>query len=201
MERSVVEFHLHIFHRVAGKNTVLHCFDNSLLHRLDVLFRNDTADDGILKDEALPLFVRLDLDPHMPVLAAAARLTHELPFRVDLLPDRLLVGHLGLADIRLDPELPLHPVDHDLEVQLPHSADDRLAGLFIGRHPQRRILLGKLLQRLSHLFLIRLGLRLDRDVDDRIRKGHLFKNDRIRLIAERISRARVLEPHGCDDVA
>jgi hypothetical protein len=48
---------------------------------------------------------------------------------LDGLLDRLAVGHLRLADVGLDLELALHAVDEDVEVQLAHALDDRLAGL------------------------------------------------------------------------
>ena len=78
----------------------------------------------------------------MAVLALAAALPDELPLDVlDLPPDRLAERHLGLADVGLDLELSLHPVDQDLEVQLAHAGDDRLPRLLVGAHPEGRVLL------------------------------------------------------------
>jgi hypothetical protein len=58
------------------------------------------------------------------VLAAAARLPHELAFDLleRFLADRLAVGDLRPADVRVDLELAHHAVDDDLEVQLAHAA-------------------------------------------------------------------------------
>ena len=56
------------------------------------------------------------------VLARAARLADELA--LDLLGrlrDRLAVGDLRAADVRVDVELALEAVDDDLEVQLAHA--------------------------------------------------------------------------------
>ena len=103
----------------------------------------------------------------MAVLAAAAGLAHELAFLLDLGADRLAVGDLRLADVRLDLELALHAVDDDLEVQLAHAGDDRLAGLLVGADAERRVFLREALQREAHLFLVGLGLRLDGDRDHR----------------------------------
>ena len=76
----------------------------------------------------LPWLLRLDLEHHVAVLAAAARLLDELAFDLgDRLADRLAIRDLRLADARLDAELALHAVDEDLEVQLAHAGDDRLA--------------------------------------------------------------------------
>src|SRR5207247_11388050 len=79
---------------------------------------------------APPFPTRRSSDLDVPVLAAAARLADELAFDVfDAPANRLAVGHLRPADIGVDLELPLHPVDDDLEVQLAHPADDGLRGL------------------------------------------------------------------------
>ena len=68
----------------------------------------------------------------MAVLAAAAGLADEPAFACRRLRDGLAVGDLRVADIRLDVELAHHAVDDDLEVQLAHAGDDRLAGLLVG---------------------------------------------------------------------
>jgi len=84
----------------------------------------------VFEGEAAPALAGLHVDLHVTVLAAAARLAHELPLDVRDLPEnRLFVGDLGLADVRLDLELSLQPVDDDLEVELAHSGDDRLRRL------------------------------------------------------------------------
>ena len=58
--------------------------------------------------------------------------------------DRLAVGDLRLADVGADLELAHQAVDDDLEVQLAHAGDDRLAGLLVGADPEGRILLRQL---------------------------------------------------------
>src|SRR5438876_1053690 len=62
-----------------------------------------------------------------------------------LAADRLAVGDLRAADVRLDLELALHPVDEHLEVQLAHAGDDRLTGLLVGAYLEGRVLLGEAL--------------------------------------------------------
>ncbi len=104
------------------------------------------------------------------VLTAAAALTDELAFRRDFLGDRLFVGDLRFPDVRFNPELSLHAVDDDLEMQLAHPADDRLARFFIRRNTERRIFLREPLKRFAELLLICLRLRLDRYVDNRLRE-------------------------------
>ena len=103
----------------------------------------DAAPD--LVDEVKPLAGRrLDVDVDDPVLARATGLADEPP--LDLVggaADRLPVGNLRSADVRLDLELAQHPVDQHLEVQLAHTGDLRLAGLLVGPNLEGRVLLGE----------------------------------------------------------
>ncbi len=119
----------------------------------------------------------------------------------DGLAGGLAIRDLRLADVRLDLELAQQPVDDDLEVQLAHAGDDRLAGLLVRTHAERRVLLGELRQRVAELVLLGLGLGLDRDVDDRIGEDHgLEKHGRV-LRAQRVAGGRVLEADRRNDVA
>src|SRR5438132_9814990 len=92
-------------------------------------------------------------------------------------PDRLFVGDLWLALVGVDAELAQQPVDDDLEVELAHAFDDRLAGLVVGMDLESRVLLRQSLQGYPQLVLVSLGLGLDRDRDDR-----LGEDDRLQQI-------------------
>src|SRR5207237_1109168 len=91
----------------------------------------------------------------MPSLAAiepaTALLADESADAVGLALDRLAIGDLRLADVRVDGKLAQHAVDDDLEVQLAHAGDDRLGGLLVGVDLERRVFLGELGERLAHL--------------------------------------------------
>ena len=81
------------------------------------------------------------------VLAGAARLADEPALDLlDGLARGLAVGDLRAADVRVDLELAQQAVDDDLEVELAHAGDQRLARLLVARHPERRVLLGETLQ-------------------------------------------------------
>ena len=138
----------------------------------------------------------------MAVLAATAGLADELAVGVhDLVARTLAVGDLRLADVRLDLELAQQAVDDDLEVQLAHAGDDGLAGLVVGGHAERRVLLGQLLQGDHHLVLLGLRLRLDGDVDNRVSELHGLEDDRMALVAQGVTGGGVLEADDGDDVA
>src|SRR3546814_1428117 len=96
---------------------------------------------------------------------------------LDRLADGLAVGDLRLADIGLDVELAPHAVDEDVQVQLTHAGDDGLAGLFVGMHAERRVLLCQTPQGHAHFFLVGLGLRLNRHRDDGLRKHHALRSE------------------------
>ena len=97
--------------------------------------------------------------------------------------DRFAIGDLRLADIGVDFELAQHPIDDDLEMQLAHPGDQRLRSFPVDADPERRIFFGQLLQRLAELFLVGLGLGLDRDLNDRIGELDRFQHDRLGRIA------------------
>ena len=124
-----------------------------------------------------------------------------LPSTCDRLADRFAIRDLRRADVRLDAELALHAVDEDLEVQLAHAGDDRLARLLVGAHAKRRVFLRETIERDAHLLLVGLGLRLDGDVDHRLGEHHLLERDHLRRIAQRVAGRRFLQANGRGDVA
>ena len=67
----------------------------------------------------------------MTVLATAAGLADETALALGLPGDRLPVGHLRPTDRGPDVELAHQAVGDDLEVELAHAGDQRLAGLGI----------------------------------------------------------------------
>ena len=131
-----------------------------------------------LKPEPRSPGVTLDLD--LAELAGAARLLLVGVGQLDRLREILAIGDLRRADIGLDLELALHAVDEDLEVELAHPLDDRLARFMVGRNAERGILARQAIERDAHLLLVGLGLGLDRDLDDRIGELHPLEDDRLR---------------------
>ena len=145
MVRAVEQRHLHIHHRVPCDDAGLDGFLDALVHRRHVLARHAAADDAVDELVPLALLVGLQLQPHVSILPAPARLAYELALALDLAADGLAVGDLRLADVRLDLELALHAVDDDLEVQLAHAGDDGLPRLLVGADAERGVFLGEAL--------------------------------------------------------
>ena len=136
----------------------------------------------------------------MPVLPTSTRLSHKLAFGLNLTPNRAAIGHLRGAHIRLYAELPPHAIDDHLQVQLPHAGDDRLAGIAVRTYLERRILFAQPAQRLRHLVLIALALRLHRYPHNRIREADRLQEYRPAAIGKRIAGGRIPQPDGGDDV-
>ncbi len=113
----------------------------------------------------------------------------------------LPVSHLGLAHPGVHLELPHQAVDDDLQVQFAHAGDDGLAGFLVGVQPERRIFRGDARQGLAQLVLVRLGGRLDGDVDDRLGNVQGLQDHRFPLIRQGVAGGGILQAHRGDDVA
>ena len=138
----------------------------------------------------------------MAVLAFTARLAHKLAFGIfDRLADGFAVSHLRLADVGLDTELALHAVNDDLQVQLAHTGNDGLAGLFVGLDAERRIFLSQALQRDTHFFLVNLGLGFHGLRNHGLREHHALQHDDGIRITQGLTRGHVLQANAGGDVA
>ncbi len=132
MVGAVVEGHLDVDHRVAGEDAVLHLFLNAFVDRRDVLLGNGSAGDGVLELVSAAGLAGLEAKINVTELPSTTALAHESAFLLDALADGLAVGDLRLADVGLDLELALEPIDDDLQMQLAHAGDDGLTGLLVG---------------------------------------------------------------------
>ena len=117
------------------------------------------------------------------------------------LRDGFAVGDLRLAGGGLDLELALHAVANDVEVEFAHAGKNGLAGVGIGRDAQGRILGHEALERGAHLFLVGLGVRLDRHRDDGLGEGRRLEADIEILVAQRVAGDDVLDADQRADVA
>src|SRR6266571_2606706 len=134
-------------HRVASRNATLQRLADPLLDRRDVLPWDAALGDLVFEDEAASALARTDHDLGVAVLALAAGLANKTSDTLGLALDRLFVGDLGLALVGVDAELAQQAVDDDLEVQLAHALDDRLARLVVRVDLERGVLLRQPLQR------------------------------------------------------
>ncbi len=200
--RAVSEGHLDVLDRVTSENTELHGFLDTSVDRGDVFLRDTATGDGVDEFVTRASFLRLEIDDDATELTGTTGLLLVRVFDLlDLLAEGLAVGHLRLADVRLDLELALHAVDQDVEVELAHACDDRLAGFLVGVDAEGRILFSKTLDRVRELLLVGLRLRLDGLFDDRCGEGHGLEDDRVGRITEGLTGGGVLEAHDGADHA
>ncbi len=204
MRCAIEEDRLHTDHRVTGEHADLQRVLDSVVDRRDVFAWHATTGDLVLElvDLVSGHLHRLERDLDLGELArTTGLLLVGVVVFFDHATDRLAVGDLWLADIRLYAELTLHPVDQDVEVKLAHSLDDGLPGVLVLLSAEGRVLLSELLDRETQLLLVGLGLRLDGDLDDRLGEGHRLENDLIVRIGQRVAGRRVLEADDRVDVA
>src|SRR6266404_3883351 len=131
---------LDVDHFVARQNTTFHRFLYPGFNGLDVLARNNSADDRIHEFEAGAGFGRLYLDFRVPVLTAPTGLADKLAHTLGFFANGLAIGDLRAANVCIDAELSLEPVYNDFKMKLSHSADDSLACLLISGDFEARVL-------------------------------------------------------------
>ena len=200
MERAVEQSHLHVLHGVPARTPFR--IASMIPSETGLMYSRGIDPPTMAFSNSYPFpFRSVRPRSRRGRTAAAARLADKLALDLHLLADGFLVGDLRLADVRLDAEFALHPVDDDFQVQLAHAADDRLPSLLVRGDAERGVLVGELHERFPDLLLVGLGLRLDGDSDDRLRELHFFEDDRVRLVAQRIAGLGGFEPDHGDDIA
>mmetsp|Transcript_28719 Transcript_28719/g.71654 ORF Transcript_28719/g.71654 Transcript_28719/m.71654 type:complete len:324 (+) Transcript_28719:552-1523(+) len=136
---AVEESDAHVDQGVAGDDAVLHLLGDAALDGRDVLLGHHTPHNGVLELIARTRLKRLDLDPDITIHTAATGLLDIPALSLRLFGECFPIGDLWGARDTLDLELTLEPVDDDLEMQLAHAADDRLARLLVRGDPERGV--------------------------------------------------------------
>src|SRR6476620_1026371 len=198
---AVDEADLDVEDREAREHSGIDDALHALLYARDVFLRHIAADHLVLELEALAGLVRLDHELDAGELARAAGLLLVGVVDLGFARHGLAIGDLRRADIGLDLELAAHAIDDDVEMQLAHALDDSLARLMIDRDAEGRVLLRQTMECHAELLLIALGLWLDGDLDDRLRKLHALEDHWLGRIGQRISGGDVLEAGQGHDIA
>ena len=155
--------------------------------------RDHAAHDLVDELVALVRLHRLDLDVAVAELAAAAGLLLVASMGAGRLADRLAVGHARRLQVDLDPEPPVHALQHRLHVHLGEPAHDHLAGLLVAVHVQRRVLLLQAPQRGVHLVLVALAAGLDRERHHRRRQRDRLHGGRLVDIGQHVAGVGLLQ--------
>ena len=200
MIRTIPQGDLDINNRIASQNAGLHSTLDTVVDSRDVFLRDRAANDGVDELVTLAGLVGLDLDLNVTVLALTTGLTCVLGLLVGLLADGLTVSNLGCTHVCLNLELTQQTVNDDLQMQLAHTSNDGLTGLFIGVGLEGRILFCQLCQRDAHLLVTSLGLRLDGNADNGLGELHGLQNDGMVLITQSITSGGVLQTDNSSDI-
>ena len=143
---AVDELNLDVDHRETGDHARAHHAVEALFDARDIFLRHRAADDLGFELVALARLVRLDHDRHFGELTGTAGLLLVGVFDFGALGDAFTERHLRRADIGVDLVGAAQDVDLDVEMEFAHALEDGLAGLLIGRDPERRIFRGELRQ-------------------------------------------------------
>src|SRR5699024_10252941 len=129
-------------HRVSSEYARWQTFLNSFVDCRHVFTRNHTPFNFVHKLVTTALGKRLKLEHNVTILTTSTGLTDEFSFHfVANFAYGFAISNLGLANISSDIELTTQAIDQDFKVQLTHSGDNRLTGLFIAANLERWILL------------------------------------------------------------
>src|SRR5690554_2915704 len=115
----------------------------------------------------------------MAILTTPTRLANKLTLNLTGIANRFTISNLRLADIGFNVKFTTHTVNDDVQVQLTHTTNDSLAGLFVGLDTERWIFLSQLAKCHAHFFLVGLSFRLNRNMNHRLREVHPLKSNNI----------------------
>ena len=174
MVGSVVYVSMNTNYRESTKDTRLHSLFNTFAYSRDVLLRNSTTNYGRLKLVSLLCVSihRLKFNFTMSVLSTSTRLFCIFAVYISRFGNGLFVSNLRCTYISLYLELTKQTVNDDLQMKLTHTSDDCLTSFLICMSTECRILFCKFCKSLTHLTLSSLGLRLDCELDNRLRELH-----------------------------
>ena len=86
-------------------------------------------------------------------------------------------------------------------MEFAHAFDDCLTGIRVGRNFERRIFHRQSGQSQPHFLDVGLGLRFDSQFNNRFGENHVFQNNRLRGVTQRIAGGRVFQTGQSDNVA
>src|SRR5262249_6696035 len=171
----------------------------AFLDRAYELFGNRATVD-LVDELEIALFHRLNISRNAAVLSRATGLLFVRVIEIGLAGDRFTVGDLRSTGFDFGVVFAFHAFDVDIKVKLSHTGDNRFSGFLVHARAEGRVLFGEPLQRFSDVCLGLLVLRLDAQVNDRIR--HVHRRHRVSdlLGGEGIARGAV-DTEQADNVA
>ena len=202
MVRTIVYIRMYTNYRESSEDTSFHSFLDTFANCRDVFLRNSTTNNCRL--ELVQLFSvgihRLEFNFTVTILSTTTRLFCILAVYIYSLCEGLFVSYLRSTYVSFNVELTKQTVYDNLQMELAHTSDDCLTSLFVCIRTEGRILLCQFCKSLAHLVLTSFGLRLDSDVDNRLRELHGLQDYRMLLITDSITCGGELESDRCCDI-
>ncbi len=169
MERAVDERRLEVDDRIARDGSLLGDVPDTLLHAREELAGHDAAHD-VLGEHDAATRVGLQLQPHVPELAAPTGLLLVTTLDPGVAPDGLPIGDPRRTGDDGGAELALETLGGDRDLVLALRPQELLAGLGLALDPHRGVLLQQPGEAGAQLVDVDLGRRLDGDREGRIRE-------------------------------
>ena len=195
VEWTIDQCYLQFIQRIAGKDTVLHCFFKTFLNRRDKFLRNVTTLHFIdeLQSTFEAFICRFDTNDDISKLTTTTRLFLVNFTKFNRFSDSFLVSNLRFTLITFNLEFTTQTVNDDIQVKLTHTANYSLTCFFVSLYTERRVFSCQLSQSHTQLIQVFLSLRLYCNTDNRIGEIHWFQCDRIIFVTQRITSTDILE--------
>src|SRR5699024_1374775 len=176
-------------YRESAQDTGFHSLFDTFSYCRDVFFRDSTADNSRFK---LVSFLtvcihRLEFNFTVTVLSATTGLFCIFAVNINRFCNSLFVSNLRSTYVSLYLELTKKTVNANLQVKLIHTGDDCLTCFLICVCTECWIFLCKFCKSFAQFTLTCFCLRLDSQLDNRIREFHGLQDYRMLLVAECIT--------------
>ncbi len=200
MVRTVIQFNLAVNYLEACEYAAFHSAPDTCVNSRDILLGDRAADYLVYELVACTALVGVYIDLNVTILTLTTRLLSILVVNVSFLSDSFLIRNLRSTNICFYLELSQQSVNDDLQMELTHTCDNGLACFFRSIGSEGRVFFSQLSQRDTHLLLTCLSLRLDSQLDNRLREFHGFQYNRVLLIAESITCCSILKTDSSTDI-
>ena len=176
MERTIYQAHFQSLEGESCKRTIGHGILKSLFHGWNILPGNSTSPYFVYEFKSFVIIGRTDKEFNIGEFTTATSLLLEGFAMLHLGGQCLFVVHLRCTYVALYLELTLQSIHQDLQVQFTHSVNGGLSAFHITTNLESRIFFSQFAQCYPHLINVSLGLGLNGDPDDSIRKFDGFKD-------------------------
>src|SRR6056297_1286381 len=142
MVTTVISSGPDVHHGITGYHTLVYGLFYTLFQGTNEFLGNDTALDIIHELKTSALFHGFYFHKDMAVLASAPGLFDIFTFGIGRFLNSFSIRDLGFTHIGLYFTFPFQSVHNNIQMQLPHTGNKGLPGLFIGLYPESGVFLG-----------------------------------------------------------